>query len=66
MALCFALFYNRTASCESYYMLVVIGIIYSLIILLIFLAGNLIFNFNMMKANLSLIKSRLARLKKDS
>ena len=65
-ALCFALFYNRTASCESYYMLVVIGIIYSLIILLIFLAGNLIFNFNMMKANLSLIKSRLARLKKDS
>ena len=65
-ALCFALFYNRTASCESYYMLAVMGIIYSLIILLIFLAGNLIFNFNMMKANLSLIKSRLARLKKDS
>lgn len=65
-ALCFALFYNRIASCESYYMLTVIGIIYSLIILLIFLAGNLIFNFNMMKANLSLIKSRLARLKKDS
>lgn len=47
-------------------MLAVMGIIYSLIILLIFLAGNLIFNFNMMKANLSLIKSRLARLKKDS
>ena len=65
-ALCFALFYNRIASCESYYMLAVMGIIYSLIILLIFLVGNLIFNFNMMKANLSLIKSRLARLKKDS
>lgn len=60
---CFAYFYNHIDLCRSYYQLVVTGIIYSLIILLIFIAGNLILNFNMMKANLSLIKNRVVKLK---
>ena len=62
-AACFAYFYNHIDLCRSYYQLVVTGIIYSLIILLIFIAGNLILNFNMMKANLSLIKNRVVKLK---
>lgn len=60
---CFAYFYNHIDLSRSYYQLVVTGIIYSLIILLIFIVGNLILNFNMMKANLSLIKSRVVKLK---
>ncbi len=62
-AVCFLLFYNRVDYCGSYFQLVGTGIVYAALVLLIFIAGNFVLNFKMMKENLLIVKNKALSLK---
>ena len=57
---CFVLFYNKIGICQSYLQLVVMGIKYSVIVVFIFIFGNLVMNFNMMKSNILIIRTKIS------
>lgn len=63
---CFPLFCNKIGICQSYLHLVVMGIKYSALIMIIFILGNLVMNFNLMKSNILVIKMKILRRKKSA
>lgn len=59
--LCMILFYDKIHWAGSYMLLIGAGIVYGIIILGIFLAVNLICNWNLMKTNFSMVKQLIKR-----